>query len=527
MPHDITLLTDITVALLAAFAGGFIARTLGLPSIVGYLLAGLTISPFTPGYDGRIEDISQLAEMGVIFMLFGVGLHFSLKNLWTVRTIAIPGAILRMLFATALGFMIAQWWGWSTGAGLVLGLAISIASTVVLLRGLADNGLLSTQHGQVAVGWVVMEDLATVAILVLLPSLVGNTDGNIWWNGAVALGKTAVFVALMLFVGAKVMPWLLTRIAHTRSRELFILAVVALALGTALGAAELFGVSLALGAFLAGVVIGESDISHQVGAEVLPFRDIFAVLFFVSVGMLVNPATIWANIGQVLVLTLLIIVGKSIITLLLGLMLPASGYTMLVVAAGMSQIGEFSFIVGQSGINLGVLSQDQYGLILAGALLSIVANPLLFRLVPHAERYFRRYPALWKLIDRSGPSLVPVDEGLQGHVVIVGYGRVGEHIVNVLDRLNVPHLVIERDVGQVREYQDRGIQTLFGDASNSEILTHAHLQHARALVVTIPDEAAAELIVAAARDIAPALPIIARAGTREGVNDWRTTGRRT
>jgi monovalent cation:H+ antiporter-2, CPA2 family len=517
VPHDITLLTDITVALVAAFIGGVVARRLGLPAIVGYLMAGLAISPFTPGYDGHIEDISQLAEMGVIFLMFGVGLHFSLKDLWTVRRIAIPGAILQMIFATGLGFVLTQWWGWSSAAGLVLGLAISVASTVVLLRGLTDNGLLNTQHGQVAVGWLVLEDLATVAILVLLPSLFGDQAGNLWWNATLAIGKTAIFVGLMLFFGTKIMPWILTYIAHTRSRELFILAVVGLALGTALGAAQLFGVSLALGAFLAGVVIGESEISHQVGAEVLPFREVFAVIFFVSVGMLVNPATLWANIGQVFALAALIIVGKFVFTVMLGFVLPASAQTMLVVAAGLSQIGEFSFIVGQAGMSLGVMSQDQYSLILAGALISIVVSPLLFKLVSPAERWLRRSPALWRALDRSGSGLEPVEEGLSDHVVVVGYGRVGEHIVNVLHRLQVPFLVVERDVSRAREFQHRGVPTLFGDASNSEILTHAHLDRARALVVTIPDEAAAELVVTAARDLSPALPIIARAGTREGV----------
>lgn len=516
MHHDLALLTNITVAILTAFAGGYIARKIGLPSIVGYLLAGLAIGPFTPGFIGDVDNISQLAEMGVIFMMFGVGLHFSLKDLWRVRRIAIPGAVGQMVIATALGWGLTQLWGWTTGAGLVLGMAISIASTVVLLRGLADNGLLNTAHGQVAVGWLVLEDLATIAILVLLPALLGS-EGNAWSSIGLAILKTGVFVGLMLVVGTKFMPWLLTRIAHTRSRELFILAVVALALGTALGAANLFGVSLALGAFLAGVVIGESDVSHQVGAEVLPFRDIFAVLFFVSVGMLVNPGTLIANAGAVLALTALIVVGKAVVTLLLGFVLPASGRTVLVVAAGLSQIGEFSFIVGQAGLSLGVLTQEQYGLILASALIAIVVNPLLFRAIPVTERLLQRVPALWRLIDHGGPTPEVQDHDLEGHVVVVGYGRVGEHTVKVLERLEVPHLVIEQDAARAAEFQQQGITTMFGDAANSEILTHAGLDKARALVVTIPDEAAAELVVTAARDLAPNLPIVARAATQGGV----------
>jgi CPA2 family monovalent cation:H+ antiporter-2 len=517
MPHELGLIVNITVALLAAFAGGYLARLVGLPTLVGYLLAGLLIGPFTPGFVGDTADIGQLAEMGVIFMLFGVGLHFSLRDLWAVRRIAIPGALLQTLISTALGLGLTQLWGWSISAGLILGLAISIASTVVLLRGLVDNGLLSTPHGQVAVGWVVFEDLATIAILVLIPALLGSGGGSPWQNAGLALLKTALFVALMLFAGTKLLPWLLMRIAHTRSRELFILAVVATALGTALGAAELFGVSLALGAFLAGVVIGESDVSHQVGAEVLPFREIFTVLFFVSVGMLVNPAALFANAGQVLALTALVIVGKAVLRLLLGLILPASGRTMLVVAAGLSQIGEFSFIVGQAGLTLGVLTQDQYGLILASALLSIVLNPLLFKAVPVVERMLQRIPAIWRLLDRAIPPPEQHPHSLDEHVVLVGYGRVGEHIVGVLQQLAVPLLIVERDAGRAAALQQRGVATLFGDAANSEVLTHAELDRARALVVTVPDETSAELIVAAARDLAPSVPIIARAATSAGV----------
>lgn len=516
MPHDLALFVTITMAILTAFVGGFIARKMGLPTLVGYLLAGLVIGPFTPGFVGDSGAISQLAEMGVIFMMFGVGLHFSLKDLWSVRRIAIPGATLQTLFATILGFGLTQLWGWSTSAGLVLGLAISVASTVVLLRGLADNGLLNTAHGKVAIGWLVFEDLATIAILVMLPSLVGDS-GNLLGNVGLALVKATVFVAIMLFVGARLMPWLLTRIAHTHSRELFILAVVTLALGTALGAAELFGMSLALGAFLAGVVVGESDVSHQVGAEVIPFRDVFAVLFFVSIGMLVNPATILANAGQVLVLTTLVIVGKSVITLLLSFVLPASAHTLLVVAAGLSQVGEFTFLVGQAGVNLGVLTTDQYGLILASALISIIVNPFMYRLMPHVERRLRQIPIFWRQMERGGPTPEPLHEGIKDHVVIIGYGRIGRHIVQVLKYLGLPHLVVEQDAARATEMQRAGVTTLFGDAANSEVLKHAGLDQARALVVTVPNESTAILTVTAADDLAPRLPIIARAGTETGV----------
>ncbi len=515
--HEITLLTNIAVALTVAFFGGLIARHLGLPTIVGYLLTGVAIGPFTPGFVGDVETIGQLAEMGVIFLMFSVGLHFSFRDLWRVRDIAVPGALGQMVIATALGFGLTRLWGWPVTSGLVLGLAISIASTVVLLRALMDNGLLDTRHGRAAVGWLVLEDLATVLILVALPAFAPATGGVVWQTIGLTLLKAAAFVGLMSFVGARLVPWLLLRIAVTRSRELFILAVLAIALGTALGSAELFGVSLALGAFVAGVVVGESPVSHQVGADVLPFREAFAVLFFVSVGMLVNPAYLLANAGQVLALTALIVVGKALIAALLGFLSPHPARTALVVAAGLSQIGEFSFIVGQTGLALGLLNPDQYSLILAGALLSITINPLMFRLVHPLEAWLRRFPPLWRFLDRHGPAPLPVGEALAGHVVVVGWGRVGRHIVDVLGHLNVPRLVIEVDAGRTQELNRQGIPTLFGDVANSELLRHAGLEHARALVVTLPDEAAAETVVATARQLSPRLPIVARAATQPGV----------
>lgn len=375
MPHDLALLTNITMALVTAFVGGYLARRAGLPTVAGYLLAGMAIGPFTPGFVGDPHDIGQLAEMGVIFMMFGVGLHFSLRDLWRVRSVAVPGAILQMAGTCLMGWLLARAWGWTPEAGLVLGTALSIASTVVLLRGLMDHGLLDSHPGQVAVGWLVLEDLATILILVLMPVLLGPAAGGGGSAILLALGKTAAFVGLMLVVGKRFLPWVLARIAHTRSRELFILAVVAVALGTAMGAAWLFGVSLALGAFLAGVVVSESDLGHQAGEELIPFRDIFAVLFFVSVGMLVNLPALWHQAGKVLILTALVVLGKGVLTLLLRLVLPSSTRTLVVVAAGLSQIGEFSFLVGQAGLRLEVLTEEQYGLILATALLSILVNP--------------------------------------------------------------------------------------------------------------------------------------------------------
>lgn len=523
MHHDLTLFTTITMAILTAFIGGFAARKLGLPALVGYLLAGLAIGPFTPGFVGDMYAISQLAEMGVILILFGVGLHFSLKDLWEVRRIAIPGAALRTAIAALIGFLLTQLWGWSSGAGFVLGLAISVASTVVLLRGLSDYGLLNTVHGKVAVGWLVFEDIVTVAILVLLPALVGDGRNPIETFG-LALLKTGLFIAIMLFVGKRLMPWLLTQIARTRSRELFTLAVVTAAIGTAFAAAELFNVSLALAAFLAGVVISESDVSHQVGAEIVPFRDVFAVLFFVSVGMLVDPAVVRAEVWHVLELTALIVIGKNLITLLLGFVLPASERTLIVVAASSSQIGEFSFIVGQMGVSLDLLTQERYGLILVASVLSIVVNPFMFHAILPTERVLQRVPSLWQRLEKGGPTPELLSKAMTDHVVIVGYGRVGRHIGRVLDHLGSPYLIIEMDAAYASDMQRAGIQTLFGDATNTEILRYSGLDQACALVVTVPYQVTAELIVAAAHNLAPELPIIARAGTASGVERLVTHG---
>jgi len=516
--HEITLLINIVVALVVAFIGGVIARRIGLPTIVGYLLAGIAIGPFTPGFVGDMETISQLAELGVIFLMFGVGLHFSLDDLWTVRAVAIPGALGRMAIIILLGFGFSRLWGWTVTSGIVIGLAISIASTVVLLRNLMDNGLLNTPHGKAAIGWVIVEDLATVLILVLMPTLVDTSNGFNWAQLGITLLKAAGFVIVALFAGKRFIPWILLRIAHTRSRELFILAVLTIALGIALGAAELFGVSLALGAFVAGVVVNESPLSHQVGADILPFQESFAVLFFVSIGMLVNPDYIFNNITTILAFTALIVFGKALVTMLMGFMLPWPAHTTLVLAAVLSQIGEFSFILGQEGMALGLLDRDQYSLILAGSLLSITVNPIIFRFINPAEKWLQKLPAVWRLLDRHQPMHLSADESITDHVVIVGYGRVGHHIVNLLGQMEIPHLVIDADATRIEELNRRGVPSLYGDAANSEVLTHAGLKRARALVVAGPDESSSELVVAAARDISPKLPIVARASTIDGID---------
>lgn len=518
--HEVTLLINIVMALVIAFIGGVIARRIGLPTIVGYLLAGIAIGPFTPGFIGDTGTIQQLAELGVIFLMFGVGLHFSFHDLWKVRGIAIPGAVLQTGLATLLGYGLSQLWGWAPAAGIILGLAISVASTVVLLRGLIDNGLLTTAQGQTAIGWLIFEDLATVLILVLMPTLVGNTAGFDWKLLGLTLLKATVFVVVVLFAGTRLIPWLLLKVAHTRSRELWILAVLAVALGTALGAAEIFGISLALGAFVAGVVVSESPLSHQVGADILPFQETFSVLFFVSVGMLVNPVYLLNNLVPVLLLTALVVIGKPLIVMILGFLFPWPARTVLVVAAGLSQIGEFSFILGQAGISLRLLNSEQYSLILAVALISITLNPAMFRLTGPLERLLRRSPRLWELLDQQGKAKEvppPPDTGMTNHVVIVGYGRVGKHIATLLADMMIPYLVIHTDPEHVDGLNQAGIPNLFGDAANSEVLTHAGLGNALAMVVAGPDQSASEMVVAAARDLAPALPIIARASSPEGI----------
>jgi CPA2 family monovalent cation:H+ antiporter-2 len=514
--HEITLLINIAVALVVAFIGGVLARRIGLPTIVGYLIAGIIIGPFTPGFVGDTEMISQLAELGVIFLMFGVGLHFSVHDFWKVRSIAIPGALGRMAITILLGFGLSRLWGWSITSSVVIGLSISIASTVVLLRVLMDNGLLNTQQGQAAVGWVVVEDLATVLILVLMPTLANTSGGFDWTQLGLTLLKAAGFVILVLFAGIRLIPWLLMRIAHTRSRELFILAILATALGIAIGAAELFGVSLALGAFVAGVVVSESPLSHQVGADILPFRESFAVLFFVSIGMLVNPGYIFDNVGAILALTGLIVIGKALITMVFGFVFPWPASTTLILAGGLSQIGEFSFILGQEGLDLGLLEQSQYSLILACALLSIILNTPVFRLISSLGKWLQKSPRIWQLLDHHKPTPPLLEESIKDHVVIVGYGRVGRHIVSLLGQMGIPHLVVEADSQNMEELVRMGVPSLFGDAANSEVLSHTGLHRAQALVVAGPDEDASALVVTAARDLAPHLPIIARAISEEG-----------
>jgi CPA2 family monovalent cation:H+ antiporter-2 len=388
MPHDIALISTIAVSLAFALVGGFIAARLRLPPLLGYLLAGIAVGPFTPGFVADAGLASQLAEIGIILLMFGVGMHFSLRDLWALRLIALPGAIVQIALATALGMMLAAVWGWSIGGGLVLGLALSVASTVVLLRALEQQGMLTSIEGRIAIAWLVVEDLVMVLVLVLLPAVSGllggklpaGSGGDIATTLAVTIGKVAAFVAFMLVIGTRLLPFLLDQVARTGSRELFTLAVVAVALGIAFFSAEFFGVSFALGAFFAGVVLNESDHSHRALSETQPLQDAFAVLFFVSVGMLFDPAILIRQPLQILAVLAIVTIGKSAAALLIVLLLRHSLTTALTIAASLAQIGEFSFILAGLGMTLGLLPDEGQHLILAAALISITLNPLLFRL---------------------------------------------------------------------------------------------------------------------------------------------------
>ena len=443
MPHSVTLITTIAAALGFALILGFIAVRLKLPALVGYLIAGVIIGPATPGFVANLELSRQLAEIGVMLLMFGVGLHFSLDDLLAVRRIALPGAIVQIVIATELGMAVTSLWGWSFGAGIVFGLALSVASTIVVLRALEDRGVLESINGRIAIGWLVVEDLAMVLVLVLLPPLSGWLGGNAAYGVAegaedkdllttlaLKLGQVSVFVVLMLVVGRRVFPWLLWQVARTGSRELFTLCVIAAAVGIAYGSAELFGISFALGAFLAGMVMRESALSYRAADESLPLRDAFSVLFFVSIGMLFDPEMLIREPLRVLVVVAIIVFGKSLAAFLLVLAFRYPLNTALMVSASRAQVGEFSFILAGLGVSLKLLPTEGQSLILAGALISIALNPLVFHAIEPVQAWIRSRPKLARALERPDDPLaelpMTVDQNrLNGHVVLVGYGRIG------------------------------------------------------------------------------------------------------
>ncbi|NVJ09360.1 Kef family K(+) transporter [Myxococcus sp. AM001] len=528
MPHDTTLIATIAVGLGLAFVGGFVARWLKLPPLVGYLLAGVAVGPFTPGFvaDGGLAG--QLAEIGVILLMFGVGIHFSIKDLLAVRNIAVPGAIVQIAAATVMGIAVAHWWGWSLGAGLVFGLALSTASTVVLLRALEERGALDSVNGRIAVGWLIVEDLAMVLALVLLPAL-GNVLGaadtqtpataaagdSLVWTLAVTLGKVCLFVVVMVVAGKRLVPWLLTQVAKTGSRELFTLSVLAVALGIAFGAAALFGVSFALGAFFAGVVVSESELSHRVAEDSLPLQDAFAVLFFVSVGMLFDPMVLVRQPLQVLAVLGIIVLGKSLAAFFIVLAFRYPVNTALTVSASLAQIGEFSFILVGLGVTLGLLPKEGQSLVLSGALLSITLNPLVFKAIDPLLAWLRRQPRFAARMDPEEDELsdLPIGMGdvqLREHAVLIGYGRVGGVIGQSLTERKIPFVVVEQNREYVERLREEGVPAIYGDAAVPGILEHAHLDTASILIIATPDALQARAIVEQVKGVNPSLPAVVR-----------------
>jgi CPA2 family monovalent cation:H+ antiporter-2 len=529
MPHDTTLIATIVAGLVFAFIGGFIASKAKLPPLVGYLVAGVVMGPYTPGFVADATLAGQLAEIGVILLMFGVGLHFSIKDLLVVRRIAIPGAIGQIIFAIGLGAGVALLWGWSFGAGLVFGLALSVASTVVLLRALEGRNVLDSNNGRIAVGWLIVEDLAMVLALVLLPALAGVLGGtsrslaghvggdNLLLTLALTLGKVAVFLVLVLVVGTRVIPWLLAQVARTGSRELFTLSVLATALGIAFGSAALFGVSFALGAFFAGVVLSESDFSHQAAADSLPLQDAFAVLFFVSIGMLFDPSILVREPLAVLAVLAVIIIGKSLAAfgIVLAFGYPAS--TAFTVSASLAQIGEFSFILAGLGASLGLMPAEGRDLILAGALLSITLNPLVFLGTDRLAIWLRTRPALLARIERNGDEMLarlPEDaSGRHDHAVIVGYGRVGSVVGKGLKSQGLPIVVIDQDRQRVEALRARGLPAIYGDATTPGVLEAADTDKARLIVIATPEGFQTRRIIELARALNPDIDTAVRTHT--------------
>ena len=518
MPHYTPLISTIVVALVLAFIFGVLAQRLRFSPLVGYLLAGILISPFTPGYVADQGIANELAEIGVILLMFGVGLHFSLEDLLSVGRIAIPGAIAQIAVATALGMGLAWWLGWSMSAGVVFGLALSVASTVVLLRAMQERRLLETERGRIAVGWLIVEDMAMVLTLVLLPALAPVLKAGATLSLlalalpiAITLGKVAAFVAIMLIVGRRVIPWILHYVAHTGSRELFRLSVLAIALGVAFGAAMLFDVSFALGAFFAGMMLSESELSQRAASETLPLRDAFAVLFFVSVGMLVDPTIVLREPIPLLATVLIIVVGKSLAAFVIVRLFGHPTSTALTIAASLAQIGEFSFILAGLGIESTLLPERGRDLILAGAILSILLNPLFFAALDHWLAKAETKSAADAAGAGETMAREPVRQTrLTDHVVLVGHGRVGSFISAALPP-QTALLVIEDDADRVATLQGEGREAIAGNAADPEVISAANLMAARCLLVAIPDAFEGGQVVAQARELNRALPIIARA----------------
>jgi monovalent cation:H+ antiporter-2, CPA2 family len=529
--HNISLITTLAAGFGLALIFGFIAERIRLPALVGYLVAGIVLGPATPGFVADVGIASQLSEIGVMLLMFGVGLHFSLNDLMSVRRIALPGAVFQMGLATLLGFGLAVFWGWKPGEAVVFGLCLSCASTVVLLKALEARKLIETMNGKIAIGWLVVEDLVTVLVLVLLPPLAGLLGGShapvsdtpLWMTIGKTLLEVAAFIAIMLIVGKRVLPWILWQVARTGSRELFTLSVVAVAIGIAYGAAELFSVSFALGAFFAGMVMRESEFSHRAAEESLPLRDAFSVLFFVSVGMLFDPAILLSQPLKVLSVVAIIVVGKSIAAGGLVLLFRYPLNTALAVSASLAQIGEFSFILAGLGMTLGLLPAEGMSLILAGALISIAVNPLTFALsAPIAAWFVKNSATARKLEQREDPyAELPVsteEKFLNGQVVLVGYGRVGKRIAGALDERGIPYVVAEMNRERVEDLRRQGKAAVSGDANDAATLIQAHIREASLLVIATPDSLNIQHISDIARRLNPDIRLVMRTHSEDEMN---------
>jgi CPA2 family monovalent cation:H+ antiporter-2 len=528
MPHHVPLIATIAAALGLALVFGFIAARLRLPALVGYLLAGVLIGPHTPGFVADTALAAELAEIGVMLLMFGVGLHFSLGDLLAVRRIAVPGAVVQMVVATAMGAGLALWWGWGLAAAVVFGISLSVASTVVLLRALESLGLLDSFNGRAAVGWLVVEDLAMVLVLVLLPPLAAalapgatpsaptaDAGGSLWTALGATLVQVGLFVALMLVVGRRVFPWLLWQVQKVGSRELFTLCVIAAAVSIAWGATKLFGVSFALGAFFAGMVLRESEFSHRAAEESLPLRDAFAVLFFVSVGMLFDPMVLLEQPLRVLAVAAVIIVGKSLAAALVVLALRYPLNTALTVSASLAQIGEFSFILVSLGASLALLPAQAQSLVVAGAILSIAANPFVFKAVAPLQRWLLERSQLARRLHARADPLAELPMATEARylarqVVLVGHGRVGREIAAALKAAGLPYVVAEQNREIVERLRADGVPAVVGDAAEPEVLVQAHIAHARLLVVATGDLLGVRRMAETARALNPGIEIVVR-----------------
>lgn len=528
MTHSLPLLTTIATALAFALILGFIAVKIKLPALVGYLLAGIIIGPFTPGVMANIGIAAELAEVGVMLLMFGVGLHFSVDHLLEMRHIALPGALIQIIVATCLGCFVALSWGWSLGAALVFGLALSVASTVVLVRALEAHGLLGSINGQIAVSWLIVEDMAMVFVLVFLPLLAqwlgtqehSISQQNLWLLLLTTLLKITAFFFVMVFIGRWLIPKVLWHIARTGSRELFTLCIIVAAVSIAFGVAKLFGMSFALGAFFSGMIMRESKFSRRAAEESLPLRDAFAVLFFVSVGMLFNPAIFIDDPMHVIIVVGIIIIGKSIAAAALVLCFGYSLTSALIVSASLAQIGEFSFILAALGVQLNLLPHEGQELILAGALISISINPLLFKLINPLEAWMRTRSSTIRALEASGDPLMelPMDteaKYLSGQVILVGYGRVGRRVGRILKKQEIPFVIIEEDHGLVEKLRKKNYATVYGDAAEPFVLIQAHVFKAGMLVITPADSFNARHMINTARKINPNIEIALRAPNEE------------